>query len=79
MYSSTHQLVLKLTLFSMGHPSKFVLLGAGLPRNGTMSTRAALKQLLGGDVYHMITLAQERPDHYPLWKQALDKTITEYT
>ena len=36
----------------MGEPSKprFVLLGAGLPRNGTLSTRAALGQLLGGEV-----------------------------
>ena len=57
--------------------SKFVLLGAGLPRNGTLSTRAALKQLLGGDVYHMMTVMQERHDHHPLWIQAADKTITK--
>ena len=60
------------------HPKpQFVLLGAGLPRNGTLSTRAALRQLLRGDVYHMLTVMQERHDHHPLWKQALDKTITK--
>ena len=50
----------------MGEPSKprFVLLGAGLPRNGTLSTRAALGQLLGGEVYHMITVMRDRHDHH---------------
>ena len=56
---------------------RLVLLGAGLPRNGTLSTRAALRQLLRGDVYHMLTVMQERHDHHPLWEQALDKTITK--
>ena len=55
---------------------KFILLGAGLPRNGTMSTRAALKILLKGDIYHMIVVANERLDHHDLWRQALNKTIT---
>jgi len=55
----------------------FVLLGAGLPRTGTMSTRAALRQLLGGEVYHMMTVAMERPDHHPLWRKALAGTITK--
>ena len=44
---------------------------------GTMSTRAALKTLLKGDVYHMMELIFERPDHHDLWKQALNKTITK--
>ena len=63
----------------MGETSKprFVLLGAGLPRNGTLSTRAALGQLLGGEVYHMITVMRDRHDHHPVWRQALDKTITK--
>jgi len=57
--------------------SKFILLGAGLPRTGTMSTRAALKILLQGDVYHMMAVAHERHDHHHLWRQALDKTISK--
>ena len=56
---------------------KFVVLGAGLPRNGTLSTRAALMQLLGGEVYHMLTVMRDRHDHHPIWMQALDKTITK--
>ena len=107
---------------------KFVLLGAGLPRTGTMSTRfhthteyiciyyiynnlwwwkvhialkwsvcvqlckrneiclviyervtarAALRELLGGDVYHMMSVAMDRPDHHHLWRKALAATITK--
>eukprot|EP00357_Protocruzia_adherens_P018894 CAMPEP_0115021984 /NCGR_PEP_ID=MMETSP0216-20121206/31239_1 /TAXON_ID=223996 /ORGANISM="Protocruzia adherens, Strain Boccale" /LENGTH=223 /DNA_ID=CAMNT_0002394499 /DNA_START=50 /DNA_END=718 /DNA_ORIENTATION=+ len=32
---------------------KFILIGAGLPRTGTFSTKAALETLLGGVCYHM--------------------------
>merc|ERR1711970_934340 len=56
---------------------KFMLVGAGLPRTGTMSTRAALKLLLGGDIYHMETVAMERPDHHQLWRRALNRTINK--
>merc|ERR1712013_30660 len=56
---------------------KFVLIGAGLPRTGTMSTRSALKYLLGGDIYHMETVALERPDHHSIWWKALAGTITK--
>ena len=61
----------------MDKNANFVLVGAGLPRNGTMSTRAALKQLLGGDIYHMMVVGMERYDHHPLWRQALNKTLTK--
>ena len=43
-----------------------------------MSTRAALRILLQGDIYHMMCVGKERPDHHPLWRQALNKTITKY-
>jgi len=56
---------------------EFVLIGAGLPRTGTMSTRAALREVLGGDIYHMETVAMERPDHHKLWWKALDGSITK--
>jgi len=42
-----------------------------------MSTRAALKHLLGGDIYHMETVGMERPDHHKLWWKALAGTITK--
>ena len=58
--------------------SNFVLVGAGLPRNGTLSTRVALKMLLKGDIYHMMVVGMERYDHHPFWRQALDKTISKY-
>ena len=48
--------------------------------SGTTSTRVALKTLLHGDVYHMIVVAAvaaERPEHRPLWIQAINKTITK--
>jgi len=56
---------------------QLVLIGAGLPRTGTMSTRAALKQLLAGDIYHMETVAKERPDHHKLWWKALGGNISK--
>ena len=37
----------------MGDDQGFILIGAGLPRTGTASTRAALQHLLRGDIYHM--------------------------
>jgi len=54
-----------------------VLIGAGLPRTGTKSTRAALKQLLGGDIYHMTTLIEEREDHRPIWRKIMAGKGTE--
>jgi len=55
---------------------KFLVLGAGLPRTGTLSTRSALKTLLQGEVYHGLVITSERTDHHHLWRQALAKTIT---
>jgi len=48
----------------------FILIGAGLPRTGTTSTRAALSELLHGDIYHMKTVDS---DHQPFWKKVLDQ------
>ena len=33
--------------------SGYVVIGAGLPRTGTLSTRHALSHILGGAIYHM--------------------------
>lgn len=49
------------------HNEKLEVIGAGFPRTGTMSTRAALEHLLEGPVYHDFVPIGERPDHVPLW------------
>jgi len=41
-------------------PSPLRVIGAGLPRTGTTSLKAALEQLLGGRCYHMFELFQEQ-------------------
>ncbi len=45
------------------------VIGAGLPRTGTMSLKHALEQLGLGPCYHMIEVF-ERPDDWPLWETA---------
>ncbi|HEY9294009.1 MAG TPA: sulfotransferase, partial [Microlunatus sp.] len=45
------------------------VIGAGYPRTGTTSLRAALGQLLGGPCYHMKELFQRR-EHVPIWRDA---------
>ncbi len=47
------------------------LVGAGLPRTGTTSLKAALEQLLGGRCYHMVEVFA-RPDDVPVWQEAVD-------
>eukprot|EP00092_Neocalanus_flemingeri_P013451 GFUD01014503.1.p1 GENE.GFUD01014503.1~~GFUD01014503.1.p1 ORF type:complete len:288 (-),score=103.38 GFUD01014503.1:191-1054(-) len=49
-----------------------LVIGAGLPRTGTLSTRAALEQLIG-PCYHGATPMVERPEHMQVWMDALDK------
>ena len=58
--------------------TSFVMLviGAGLSRTGTLSTKAALEQLLG-PCYHGITPLVERPDHIPFWMDAMDKGVLD--
>ncbi|XP_023340279.1 uncharacterized protein LOC111710426 [Eurytemora carolleeae] len=54
----------------------FVLIGAGLPRTGTMSTRAALQNLLKGKIHHMATVMSERLDKHDFWKKAVAKQVS---
>jgi hypothetical protein len=58
-----------------------VLIGAGLPRTGTFSTRLALERLLGGKCYHMVTLmgtsGQESERHTEFWEKAMRKRLTK--
>ena len=53
-----------------------LVIGAGLSRTGTMSTKSALEQLLG-PCYHGSTPLLERPDHVPFWIDALDTGILD--
>ena len=50
--------------------SGFVLIGAGLSRTGTLSTRAALYHLLDGACYHATDLVQGEPDDIGHWNKA---------
>ena len=52
--------------------SGLVVIGAGLPRTGTTSTREALEQLLGGPCYHMKTVIFEKPSDGKYWLKAID-------
>ncbi|HZU73967.1 MAG TPA: sulfotransferase [Acidimicrobiales bacterium] len=46
------------------------VVGAGLGRTGTHSLKLALEQLLDGPCYHMTELFP-RPQHIPVWHQAM--------
>jgi len=45
------------------------VVGAGLPRTGTLSLKVALERLLGAPCYHMTELF-EHPEHLPTWQRA---------
>lgn len=47
------------------------VIGAGFPRTGTMSTKAALEQLGLGPCYHFVTQF-ERPQDIAVWQAAAD-------
>ena len=50
-----------------------VVIGAGLPRTGTLSTRSALAQLLKGKVYHMNNLAEgDDSKDFEFWSDILN-------
>ena len=46
---------------------KLLVIGAGLGRTGTLSTRSALEHLLGHPCYHGVVPAAERPEHVLPW------------
>ncbi len=55
--------------------SGFVVIGAGLPRTGTLSTRAALGQLLDGACYHMFDVASGSNVESDFWNKAMEGKI----
>lgn len=46
------------------------VVGAGVGRTGTHSLKIGLEKLLGGPCYHMLELLP-RPEHIPVWHQAI--------
>jgi hypothetical protein len=53
---------------------KFIVLGAGLPRTGTLSLRTALEHLLGAPCYHMLPFVYNGTKlDTKHWKDALVK------
>eukprot|EP00092_Neocalanus_flemingeri_P023068 GFUD01025008.1.p1 GENE.GFUD01025008.1~~GFUD01025008.1.p1 ORF type:complete len:291 (-),score=62.41 GFUD01025008.1:245-1117(-) len=53
-----------------GRVEGLAVIGAGLSRTGTLSTRAALELLLGGPCYHGAVPIVEQPEHGEIWKEA---------
>ena len=48
------------------------LIGAGLPRTGTLTQKVALEQLGFGPSYHWVNVIADLEHQLPLWEQALD-------
>lgn len=48
------------------------VIGAGLPRTGTTSLKAALEELLDGPCYHMFEFFPRAEEDWPLWWAAFD-------
>lgn len=53
------------------------MIGAGLPRTGTLSLRAALNDLLDGAVYHMWQVAFGEKVDCTFWEKALKRKMTQ--
>ena len=53
------------------------VIGAGMPRTGTMSLKLALEQLGYAPCHHMIEVFN-RPNLPPLWARAFDGTLGDY-
>lgn len=48
------------------------IIGAGLPRTGTTSLKAAIEQLTGERCYHMFEVMARAEEHVPMWLRVLD-------
>jgi len=56
----------------------YAVIGAGLPRTGTMSMQAALEKLLNGPCYHMLQVAEGTDDDLDHWEKILnDQNISD--
>ena len=52
--------------------TEFLVIGAGLPRTGTSSTKRALEEILSGRCYHMETVIKGGFKEIDHWNKALD-------
>lgn len=57
-------------------PEKLLVLGAGLPRTGTLSMKAALTMLLKGKCYHMAEFFTANQEHMDIWVNAIKNKNT---
>jgi len=55
-----------------GSLDTWVVVGAGLPRTGTLSTRVALELLLGGPCYHGAVPLVEQKHHQQVWREVFE-------
>ena len=55
----------------------YVVIGAGLPRTGTMSMQAALEKLLNGPCYHMLQVAEGTDEDLDHWERALEYKVSD--
>jgi len=57
---------------------EFILIGAGLPRTGTLSTYTALEMLLPGKCHHMARVATDKTGrNLDFWPRAVAGKVTE--
>lgn len=54
------------------------VVGAGLPRTGTTSLKAALEQLLGGPCYHMVEFFPRAERQIGSWHRVFDGDVTQF-
>ena len=50
----------------------FVIIGAGLPRTGTLSLHVALSKLLNGPCYHMASVVEGTVEESDYWVRVLN-------
>ena len=55
----------------------YVVIGAGLPRTGTMSMQAALEKLLNGPCYHMLQLFEGPEEDLTHWEKVLNGNASD--
>jgi len=51
------------------------LIGAGMPRTGTLTQKAALEQLGLGPCFHWVNILADLKTQVPLWNGAMDGTV----
>lgn len=53
------------------------MIGAGLPRTGTMSLQAALQKLLNGPCYHMLHVLRGTKEDINHWENVFNGNISD--